>query len=66
MIVVPLTGGSHPTRFRVPVTSKGKDGLILPDQVRVVTRLRLVKRIGVIDPASLAATLAILTEMFAT
>ncbi len=65
MIVAPLTSGSHPTRFRVSVTFKGKDGLILPDQVRAVDRQRLVKRLGAIDAATMSATLAVLSDMFA-
>ena len=34
VIVAPMTGGSHPAPFRVPVTFQGKPGLILPDQLR--------------------------------
>ena len=64
MIVAPLTSGSHPARFRVPVTFRGKDGLILPDQIRTLDRRRLVKRLGALDPVTLSAVLAILSEMF--
>jgi mRNA interferase MazF len=65
MIVAPLTSGSHPARFRVPMTFRGKDGLILPDQIRTLDRRRLVKRLGALDAGTLSAVLAILTEMFA-
>lgn len=65
MIVVPLTSGSHPTRFRVLVRFKGKDGLLLPDQLRTVDRRRLVKRLGTVDTTTLSAVLQVLTTMFA-
>ena len=65
IIVAPLTSGSRPTRFRVPARFQGKDGLILPDQVRALDRRRLLKRLGVIDSPTLTAVLAVFTEMFA-
>jgi mRNA interferase MazF len=65
MIVVPLTSGSHLTRFRVPICFKGKDGLLLPDQLRTIDRRRLVKRLGMVDATTLSAVLAVLTTMFA-
>jgi mRNA interferase MazF len=40
LIVAPLTTGSHPARFRVPVRFRGRDGLILPDQIRTIARQR--------------------------
>jgi mRNA interferase MazF len=65
MIVVPLNSGSHLTRFRVPICFKGKDGLLLPDQLRTIDRRRLVKRLGMVDATTLSAVLAVLTTMFA-
>ncbi len=65
MIVAPLTSGSRPARFRVAVQFGGKDGLILPDQIRTLDRQRLVKRLGAVDDSTLSAVLAILTDMFA-
>ena len=65
VIVVPLTSGSRPARFRVAVTFHGKEGLILPDQVRALDRQRLLKRLGAIDDPTLLAVLAVLTDMFA-
>ncbi len=64
-IVIPMTTGSRPAPFRVPVRFKGKDGLILPDQMRTIDRARLVKRLGRVEPDTLAAVLRILSEMFA-
>ncbi|MEH3045503.1 type II toxin-antitoxin system PemK/MazF family toxin [Sphingomonas adhaesiva] len=64
MIVAPLTSGSHPARFRMPVSFRGKDGLVLPDQIRTLDRRRLVKRLGALDGPTLSGVLGILTEMF--
>lgn len=63
-IVAPMTTGSRPAPFRVPVRFKGKDGLILPDQMRTLDTLRLVKRLGKIDAVTLRQVLGVLGEMF--
>ena len=65
VIVAPMTTGSKPARFRIPLTFQGKQGLILLDQVRTVDRARLVKRMGSLRPVTLAATLHTLQSMFA-
>jgi mRNA interferase MazF len=64
-MVAPMTTGSHPAPFRIPVRHGGKQGLILLDQIRAVDKTRLVKRSGAISPAALSATLAALGEIFA-
>jgi mRNA interferase MazF len=64
-IVAPMTTGSRPAPFRVPVKFKGKEGLILPDQMRTLDKTRLVKRLGRVDAATLRALLGVLGEMFA-
>ena len=64
-IVAPMTTGSRPAPFRVPIKFKGKEGLILPDQMRTLDKARLVKRLGRIDAGALRALLAVLGEMFA-
>lgn len=65
VMVAPMTTGSRPTRFRIALTLQGKQGLILLDQVRTVDRARLVKRMGALRPATLAAALRTLQAMFA-
>lgn len=65
IIVAPMTTGSRPAPFRIAVRFKGKEGLILPDQMRTIDRHRLVKRLGRVDAATLGATLAVLAELFA-
>ncbi|MEG3087364.1 type II toxin-antitoxin system PemK/MazF family toxin [Sphingomonas sp. PB4P5] len=64
-IVAPLTTGSHPAPFRIAVTFKGKEGLILTDQMRTIDRARLVKRLGKVGSPTLTEVLRVLAEMFA-
>jgi mRNA interferase MazF len=64
-LIAPMTTGSHPAPFRIPVRHGGKQGLILLDQMRAVNKVRLVKRSGAIAPGILSATLATLGEIFA-
>ena len=62
--VAPMTMGSRPAPFRIPVTFRGKTGLILLDQMRTLDKQRLVRRLGTIGQATLGQTLATLREMF--
>lgn len=64
VIVAPMTTGSQPARFRVALTFQGKQGLIVLDQIRTLDRVRLVKRLGALRPATLASTLKTLRAMF--
>jgi mRNA interferase MazF len=64
VIVAPLTTGSKPARFRVPVTFQERQGLVVIDQMRAVDRRRLVKRLGEVDDVTLALTLSTLRETF--
>ena len=43
VIVAPMTTGSRTAGFRVPISFKGKDGLVLLEQIRTMDRTRLVK-----------------------
>lgn len=63
--VAPLTSGSHPAPFRIPVRFEDKDGLILLDQMRTLDRQRLVRRLGAVEDTTLRLTLARLREFFA-
>jgi mRNA interferase MazF len=64
-IIAPMTTGSRPAPFRIPVRHGGKEGLILLDQIRTIDKARLVKRAGAIAPSTLSATLVALGEIFA-
>ncbi len=65
VIVAPMTTGSHPAAFRIPLTFKGKTGLILLDQLRTIDKTRLVRREGAVQSATLKRTLLTLQTMFA-
>jgi mRNA interferase MazF len=64
VLVAPMTTGSHPAPFRIPVSFRGKKGLILPEQMRALDKARLVKRMGKVDAATLSALLAVLRDTF--
>ena len=63
--VAPMTTGSQPARFRIAVDFRGKSGLILLDQIRTLSKQRLVKRLGSLPPTVLANTLSGLQDLFA-
>jgi mRNA interferase MazF len=65
VIVAPMTTGSRPAAFRVPLTFQGKHGLIVLDQLRPLDRARLLKRLGSLRAPTLALTLQTLQDMFA-
>jgi len=65
VIVAPMTTGSKPAPFRIPITHDGKRGLILLDQIRTLDKARLSKRLGAVPGKTLDATLATLQEIFA-
>ena len=64
-IVAPMTTASRPAPYRIPVRFKGKNGLILLDQLRSLDRQRLLKKAGVVRPATLTACLSTLRQVFA-
>ena len=65
VLVAPMTTKARPAPFRVPLGFAGKQGLILLDQLRAVDQQRLRRRLGEVDAATLAQTLATLQEIFA-
>jgi mRNA interferase MazF len=64
-LVAPMTTAGHPYPFRLPCRFEKKDGFVVLDQLRTVDRVRLVKRLGRIAPATLSRALHVLREMFA-
>lgn len=64
VIVAPMTTGSRPAPFRIPVTHAGKEGLILLDQIRTVDKLRLAQHFGKLPPRTLKQLLETMQEMF--
>lgn len=65
LLIAPMTTGSKPAPFRIPVTFERKKGLILLDQMRSIDKTRLVKKVGVVSVKTLADTLLTLQEVFA-
>jgi mRNA interferase MazF len=63
--VAPMTTGSHPTPFRVPVTFQSTHGLVLLDQMRAVDKSRLIERRGEVKTQVVQACLKVLQEMYA-
>ncbi|WP_439667977.1 type II toxin-antitoxin system PemK/MazF family toxin [Cupriavidus necator] len=63
--VAPMTTGSRPAPFRVPVTFQRKTGLILLDQFRIMDKSRLVRRAGGLSDRIVEDTLRTLREVFA-
>lgn len=66
IIVAPMTTKDHANPTRIPCVFHGKDGYVVLDQIRSVTRGRLVKRLGRIAPAQTGMVLEALREMFIT
>lgn len=65
VIVAPMTTGSRPARFRIPLTCQGKAGLIVLDRIRRLDRARLVERLGALRGPTLLATRQALQALFA-
>jgi mRNA interferase MazF len=64
VIVAPMTTKSRAAPFRIGVTHGGKKGLILLDQMRVVDKSRLAKKLGAVSAKTLTSTLSRLQEVF--
>lgn len=65
VIVAPMTTKSRPAPFRIPLSHRGKRGLILLDQIRAVDKARLARRMGTVSGKTLDLTLDTLQEVFA-
>jgi mRNA interferase MazF len=65
VMVAPMTTGSRPAPFRIPVSFARKNGLILLDQLRTLDKQRLVRRLGAVQARTLQATLMRLRDIFA-
>jgi mRNA interferase MazF len=63
--VAPLTTGDHPYPFRVPCRFQDRQAYVVLDQLRMVGREQLVRRIGTLGPATMEQVLKTLQEMFA-
>jgi mRNA interferase MazF len=64
VIVMPLTSGSRLTRFRTATEFRKVPGLLLGDQIRAVSKSRLLKHVGCLDDEALRRALRVLRDMF--
>jgi len=64
IIVAPMTTGSRPAGFRIPLTFEGKSGFVLLDQIRTLDKQRLVRKLGTVSGGVLDKTLATLRLIF--
>lgn len=65
VIIAPMTTKEHDYPFRVSCRFKGKNGHIILDQIRTVDKMRLVKKLGVLDSKTQHEVLARISEIFA-
>ena len=65
IVVAPMaTGGKH-YPSRIACRFRAKNGMVLLDQIRTVDRLRIVKRLGRLDPPTCRIVADRLQQMFA-
>lgn len=64
VIVAPMTTRGRVYPSRVNCVFEGKDGQIVLDQMRTVDKIRLVKKLGEINPTEQKEVLAVLSRMF--
>ena len=64
IIVAPMTTKGHSYPSRVACHFEGRDGQIVLDQIRTVDKLRLVKKLGIIDINTQKEVLAVLMALF--
>jgi mRNA interferase MazF len=64
VIVAPMTSKGRTAPFRIPVSFKRKQGLIVLDQIRTVDKARLVRKEGSVGEDALSGVLRTLQEVF--
>ncbi len=62
--VAPMTTGSRPAPYRIPIQFQGLSGLVLLDQIRTLDKSRLAKKLGIASRPTVTKTLATLRELF--
>ncbi len=64
VIIAPMTSRIRNYPSRVTCIFQGTNGQIVLDQIRTVDKIRLIKKLGVIDDQSQYEVIQILQEMF--
>jgi len=65
VIVAPMTTGGKPYPTRVPCRFRDREGQIVLDQIRTIDKVRLVKKLGAIDPETQLEVISVLQRLFA-
>jgi mRNA interferase MazF len=65
VVVAPMTTSGKKYPSRIPVSFDDKDGFVTLDQIRSVSKDRLLKKLGTIDIDTGKTVLMALSEMFA-
>jgi len=65
VIIAPMTTRGRDYPSRVNCQFQEKDGQVVLDRIRTVDKLRLVKKLGMIDKSTQRDVLAVLAEIFA-
>jgi len=65
VIVAPMTSAGKEYPTRIACRFKGKDGLIVLDQIRTIDKTRLIKNLGDIDAETRLKVISVLQELFA-
>ncbi len=64
VIIAPMTTKGFNMPFRIKIGFQNKYGLVLLDQIRIVDKSRLIKKIGVINESSVREISETLIELF--
>ena len=64
IIIAPMTSTGFDFIFRPTINFQEKDGLVSLDQIRVVDKSRLIKKIGTIEDETAKIVSATLVDMF--
>ena len=65
IVVCPLTSALHPTwRSRVQIRCAGKPAEVAVDQIRTITKARLIKKIDSLGAAAAEAVRHLIVEMY--
>ncbi len=65
VLVAPTTTAPKAYPFRVPCRFRGREGFVAIDQIRVIDKSRIVRRVGMLSPATRSRLLETLQEFFA-
>jgi mRNA interferase MazF len=65
VIIAPMTSASKDYPTRLSGKLKKKQGQIVLDRIRTINKIRLIKKLGTIDPKAKLEVISILQRMFA-